>query len=329
MWIVAADALVLPYRLIWSSGVCERATLYHRPVIASRIGGLADQVAADAVLVDDDDAARRRDARARGPRSARRRPGSWPTADRDAVMAEIRAVRAARRRPTATRVATGTGGRRVRATARTAPLRRLSPLVDARGALGPARRVEPEAAGAPAHRLADRPDHRAGEPSPAGDDRRARRLGTGRSGSPHGHRTTGRPDSGNRASSGARIGRIRTVNPSSRRCRSCRQEVPSVAALTVSLASSRPSSSRARRSPRPASSRPAVRAAGRRCGHVPADQGRPGRQHLHQLRPGSSITSAFSSPAVGDVTGDGVPEIVTGGDGRLHAHHDAQRRVAA
>jgi hypothetical protein len=32
-----------------------------------------------------------------------------------------------------------------------------------------------------------------------------------------------------------------------------------------------------------------------------------------QFLPGISIDSAFSSPAVGDVTGDGVPEIVTGG----------------
>ena len=103
MWIVAADALVLPYRLIWSSGVCERAALYHRPVIASRIGGLADQVTADAVLVDDDeqlaDAMRSLVGLVRAPGV----PGDWPTTDRDAVMAEIR-TRAARRRPTATRL---------------------------------------------------------------------------------------------------------------------------------------------------------------------------------------------------------------------------------
>lgn len=43
-WIVAADHVVLPYRHIWSSGVAERAAIYDRPVIASRVGGLAEQV---------------------------------------------------------------------------------------------------------------------------------------------------------------------------------------------------------------------------------------------------------------------------------------------
>src|SRR5205085_3662099 len=33
----------------------------------------------------------------------------------------------------------------------------------------------------------------------------------------------------------------------------------------------------------------------------------------NSYNPGTSVTVAFSSPAVGDVTGDGVPEIVTGG----------------
>jgi glycosyltransferase involved in cell wall biosynthesis len=56
-WIVAADVVVLPYRNIWSSGVMERAALFERPVIATRVGGLAEQAAtrADVRLVDDDD----------------------------------------------------------------------------------------------------------------------------------------------------------------------------------------------------------------------------------------------------------------------------------
>jgi glycosyltransferase involved in cell wall biosynthesis len=54
-WIVACDALVLPYRFIWSSGVLERAALFDRPVIAARVGGLAAQAPAGTVLVDDDD----------------------------------------------------------------------------------------------------------------------------------------------------------------------------------------------------------------------------------------------------------------------------------
>lgn len=54
-WIVAADTVVLPYRHIWSSGVVERARLLNRPVIATRVGSLAHQLAGDpsATLVDD------------------------------------------------------------------------------------------------------------------------------------------------------------------------------------------------------------------------------------------------------------------------------------
>lgn len=55
-WIVAADALVLPYRVGWSSNVMDRGLLYGRPVIMSRTGGMSDQGAArtDVILVDDD-----------------------------------------------------------------------------------------------------------------------------------------------------------------------------------------------------------------------------------------------------------------------------------
>lgn len=53
-WIVAADVVVLPYRYIWSSSVIERANLYERPVIATRVGGLVHQAPAGATLVDDD-----------------------------------------------------------------------------------------------------------------------------------------------------------------------------------------------------------------------------------------------------------------------------------
>jgi glycosyltransferase involved in cell wall biosynthesis len=54
-WLVASDLVVLPYREIWSSGVLERAALYGRPVIATKVGGLADQATGrDVVLVDDD-----------------------------------------------------------------------------------------------------------------------------------------------------------------------------------------------------------------------------------------------------------------------------------
>lgn len=55
-WIVAADALVLPYRVGWSSNVMERGLLYGRPVIMSRTGGMSEQGTgrADVILVDDD-----------------------------------------------------------------------------------------------------------------------------------------------------------------------------------------------------------------------------------------------------------------------------------
>lgn len=53
-WIVAADVVLLPYRHIWSSSVIERAELYDRPVIASRVGGLEGQAPEGTRLVDDD-----------------------------------------------------------------------------------------------------------------------------------------------------------------------------------------------------------------------------------------------------------------------------------
>jgi len=54
-WIVACDALVLPYRDIWSSGVLERAKLYGRPAIVSDVGGLGDQADASTRVIHDDD----------------------------------------------------------------------------------------------------------------------------------------------------------------------------------------------------------------------------------------------------------------------------------
>lgn len=53
-WILASDALVLPYRHIWSSGVLERAALYQRTAIVTRVGGLIDQARSNTLLVDDD-----------------------------------------------------------------------------------------------------------------------------------------------------------------------------------------------------------------------------------------------------------------------------------
>ncbi len=127
IWIVAADAVVLPYRLIWSSGVGERAEMYQRQVIASRIGGLGDQLSEHAILVDDDAALAAAMRSVAGLDSGARQTGGWPTTGRAAVMAEIQA-RAARRRPTYSGAA-GTPVKAARSnTAQTAPLRRLTPL---------------------------------------------------------------------------------------------------------------------------------------------------------------------------------------------------------
>jgi glycosyltransferase involved in cell wall biosynthesis len=54
-WIVASDAVVLPYREIWSSGVLERAKLYGRPAIVSDVGGMGDQADSSTRVVRDDD----------------------------------------------------------------------------------------------------------------------------------------------------------------------------------------------------------------------------------------------------------------------------------
>ncbi|WP_222194122.1 glycosyltransferase family 4 protein [Modestobacter italicus] len=56
-WILASDVVVLPYREIWSSGVLERAALFDRPVIATRVGGLEEQAAHRRVTFVDDDLA--------------------------------------------------------------------------------------------------------------------------------------------------------------------------------------------------------------------------------------------------------------------------------
>ena len=54
-WIVASDAVVLPYREIWSSGVIERAHLLARPVIASGVGGMKEQLGPQDVTAADDE----------------------------------------------------------------------------------------------------------------------------------------------------------------------------------------------------------------------------------------------------------------------------------
>ncbi len=53
-WIAASDVVVLPYREIWSSSVAARARLLGRRVIATAVGGLADQLGSGDVVVQGD-----------------------------------------------------------------------------------------------------------------------------------------------------------------------------------------------------------------------------------------------------------------------------------
>ncbi|MCH8333965.1 glycosyltransferase family 4 protein [Candidatus Sumerlaeota bacterium] len=54
-WIVASDYVVAPYREIWSSGVVARAELHGVPVIASSVGGLAEQLPPGSYCFEDDE----------------------------------------------------------------------------------------------------------------------------------------------------------------------------------------------------------------------------------------------------------------------------------
>ncbi len=101
-WIVAADTVVLPYRHIWSSSVAERARLYDRPVIATRVGGLADQIGEHPanVVVDDNAGLAAALAAAVGAERPATTVHTWEftgTVDRTAVMAEVHRRAAAQR----------------------------------------------------------------------------------------------------------------------------------------------------------------------------------------------------------------------------------------
>lgn len=135
-WIVAADTVVLPYRHIWSSSVAERARLYDRPVIATRVGGLADQIGEHPAntVVDDNAGLARAMARAVGSDASGDR-SSAPTwtftgpIDRDTVMAEITrraaAQRGVRLKPAAAEPGAATAVRATAAAHVATPLRRL------------------------------------------------------------------------------------------------------------------------------------------------------------------------------------------------------------
>jgi glycosyltransferase involved in cell wall biosynthesis len=55
MWIAAADAVILPYRRSWSSGVLARAQAMGIPAVVMRVGGLAEQASSRDVVVADDE----------------------------------------------------------------------------------------------------------------------------------------------------------------------------------------------------------------------------------------------------------------------------------
>lgn len=140
-WIVAADTVVLPYRHIWSSSVAERARLYGRPVIATRVGGLADQIGVQPgnVVVDDNAGLVAAMATAVGGDVAERTAtvSSWEfdgPVDRATVMAEVTrraaAQRGVRLKPTAATATTSSSPARSTTSAGVpqhvaTPLRRL------------------------------------------------------------------------------------------------------------------------------------------------------------------------------------------------------------
>lgn len=54
-WIAAADAVVLPYRRSWSSGVLARTQAVGTPAVVTAVGGLAEQASPRDVVVADDE----------------------------------------------------------------------------------------------------------------------------------------------------------------------------------------------------------------------------------------------------------------------------------
>ena len=58
-WITASDVILIPYREIWSSGVLGRAKLFNKKVIASNVGGLAEQLEDNDILFNTDEELRK------------------------------------------------------------------------------------------------------------------------------------------------------------------------------------------------------------------------------------------------------------------------------
>lgn len=137
-WLVASDVVVLPYRSIWSSGVMERALLYDRPVVATRVGALADQAAdRPGVTIVGNDIELASAMRAAAGREAEAFAHSpWPAEGRDraVVQAEIQARAAGLRRPSSPVASLNRPplARETSAPLRRVPLLALPPPVSAR-----------------------------------------------------------------------------------------------------------------------------------------------------------------------------------------------------
>lgn len=54
-WISGCDVLIVPYREIWSSAVVGRAKLFGKPLIASDVGGLRDQLSEVDILFNNEE----------------------------------------------------------------------------------------------------------------------------------------------------------------------------------------------------------------------------------------------------------------------------------
>jgi glycosyltransferase involved in cell wall biosynthesis len=54
-WVAAADAVVLPYRRSWSSGMLARAQAIGTPAVVTAVGGLPEQASASDHVVRDDE----------------------------------------------------------------------------------------------------------------------------------------------------------------------------------------------------------------------------------------------------------------------------------
>ena len=136
-WLVASDVVVLPYRTIWSSGVLERAALYDRPVIATDVGGLAEQAGSRpsvTLVADDAELAAAMQAAVGGSAVAPVSRDPWPRPDETEVVAlrgrvqdEVRARAASHR---GLRPGAASTGRAAAAEVAvlSAPVRRVAPL---------------------------------------------------------------------------------------------------------------------------------------------------------------------------------------------------------